>query len=121
MDAIKFINERNRMCNTYKLKRCEGCPANNPNNYGGEGVACIMIDNIDAERLVPIVEKWSKENAPETRQSLFIKQYTKVTTYHGLIGIRPCQMEDGYTSRYCTCDSSQCVQCRKEYWLQEVK
>lgn len=121
MDAIKFINERNRMCKTYTPKRCEGCPANNPNNYGGEGVACIMIDKIDAERLVPIVEKWSKENAPETRQSLFIKQYPKVATYHGLIGIRPCQMEDSYTSRYCTCDSSQCGQCRKEYWLQEVE
>lgn len=29
MDAIKFINERNRMCATYTPKRCVGCPANN--------------------------------------------------------------------------------------------
>ena len=56
MDAVKFIEERNRMCATYTPKRCEGCPAD---NYGGEGVACIMVDRIDAERLVPIVEKWS--------------------------------------------------------------
>lgn len=118
MDAIKFVKERNRMCNTYKLKRCEGCPAN---NYGGEGVACIMIDNIDAERLVPIVEKWSKEHLRQTRQSLFIKQYPKVPIYDGVIGIKPCQIVEGYTSKYCTCDSSQCVQCRKEYWLQEVE
>lgn len=121
MDAIKFINERNRMCNTYKLKRCEGCLANNPNNYGGEGVACIMIDNIDAERLVPIVEKWSKEHPRQTRQSLFINQYPKVAIYKGVIGIKPCQIEEDYTSQYCLCDSSKCVQCRKEYWLQEVE
>lgn len=120
MDAIKFVKERNRMCNTYKLKRCEGCPANNPNNYGGDGVACIMIDKIDEERLVPVVEKWSKENPPKTRQSVFIQQYPQVAIYNGVIGIRPCQIVEGYTSKYCAYDESQCVQCRKEYWLQEV-
>lgn len=54
MDAVKFIQERNRMCAAYTPKRCEGCPAD---NYGGEGTACIMIDKIDVERLVPIVEE----------------------------------------------------------------
>lgn len=47
MDAIKFINERNRMCKTYTPKRCEGCPAN---NYGKECVACISIDKIDEQK-----------------------------------------------------------------------
>lgn len=119
MDAIKFINERNRMCAPYTPKRCVGCPAN---NYGGDGVACIMIDKIDAQRYVPIVEKWSKENPRETRQSLFIQQYPKVVIYKGVIGIRPCQIEEGYTSDYCSLyGTSQCVQCLKEYWLQEVE
>lgn len=120
MDAIKFINERNRMCNTYNMKHCEGCPANNPNNYGGDGVACIRIDNIDAERLVPIVEKWSKEHPRKTRQDLFLEQYPKVAIYNGVIGIRPCKIEEDYTSQYCLGDFSHCFKCREEYWLQEV-
>lgn len=120
MDAIEFIKERQRLCQTYVC--CFECPANNPNNYGGEGVACIMIDKIDAEKLVPIVEKWSKEHPRKTRQSLFIQQYPQVAIYKGVIGIRPCQIVEGYTSDYCSLyGTSQCVQCRKEYWLQEVE
>ena len=117
MDAVEFINERNRMCATYTPGKCVGCPAN---NYGGEGVGCIMLDKIDAERYVPIVEKWSKENPRKTRQSLFIHQHPKVAIYNGVIGIRPCQIDEDYTSPYCLWDESKCVQCRKEYWLQEV-
>lgn len=108
MDAIEFVKQLRRMDEKGAVKKCF--------IYLREGRETDSPEDVVAE-----VEKWSKENAPETRQSLFIKQYPKVTTYHGVIGIRPCQMEDGYTSKYCTCDSSQCVQCRKEYWLQEVE
>lgn len=118
MDAIKFVNEKVRMCDSFnKTKTCTGCRLS---AFDG----CDFDDLVDQDRVedaVRLVEEWSKENPRQTRQSLFIKQYPQVTTYHGLIGIRPCQMEEGYTSRYCTCDSSQCVQCRKEYWLQEVE
>lgn len=72
MDAVEFVKERNRMCSTYTPKRCEGCPAD---NYGKEGTACIMVDKIDAERLVPIVEKWSAAHPRKTRQSVFLEQY----------------------------------------------
>lgn len=118
MDAIKFINEKVRMCNSIlpgntckgcRLQEFDGCDFNE------------LVENNKVEEAVKLVEEWSKENPCQTRQSVFIRQYPKVTIYHGLIGIRPCQMEDGYTSKYCTCDSSQCVSCRKEYWLQEVE
>lgn len=115
MDAIEFIRERNRMCATYTPKRCEGCPAD---NYGGCDVACIMIDKIDAERLVPIVEKWSSEHPRKTRQSVFIQQYPEVHCIYGVINIKPCQIVQNYT--YGNCDITDCSQCRKEYWMQEV-
>lgn len=118
MDAIKFVNEKVRMCNAVrKNNTCRGCRLH---GFGGCDFDHLAGDN-RVEEAVKRVEEWSKENPRKTRQELFLEQYPKVTTYKGVIGIRPCQMEDGYTSRYCTCDSSQCVQCRKEYWLQEVE
>ena len=104
MDAIKYVKAQKRMFLS-----------------GNLSVTRMMEDTMDPELLVNDVERWAAEHPSKTRQELFLEQYPKVTIYHGLIGIRPCQMEDGYTSKYCTCDSSQCVQCRKEYWLQEVE
>lgn len=116
MDAIKFIRERNRMCATYTPKRCEGCPAD---NYGERDAACIMVDKIDAERLVPIVEEWSAAHPRKTRQSVFIQQYPEVTFNYGIINIKPCQMVQNYTYR--DCNITDCPQCRKEFWMQEVE
>ena len=116
MDAVKFIREQSRMCTT--IKECENCPIYNTDICN---IPAKDRSQESAKRIVALVEKWSKENPPETRQSLFIKQYPKVAIYNGVIGIRPCQIEEGYTSQYCLCDLSRCVQCRKEYWLQEEK
>lgn len=117
MDAIKFVNEKVRMCNAVrKNNTCQGCRLH---GFGGCDFDHLAGDN-RVEEAVKRVEEWSKENPRKTRQELFLEQYPKVVIYNGVIGIRPCQMVDGYTSKYCTCDSSQCVQCRKEYWLEEV-
>lgn len=122
MDAIKFIRERNRMCEMYRLKRCEGCPANNPNNYGGEGVACIMIDKIDAERLVPIVEKWAAAHPHKTRQSVFLEQYpdAKIDD-NGVIAICPTAFSSAYRDDIEKCPWVACSKCRHDFWSQEVK
>lgn len=116
MDALYFIRERNRMCATYTPKHCEGCPAD---NYGGRDTACIMIDKIDAERLVPIVEEWSSKHPRKTRQSVFIQQYPEVPLTYGVINIKPCQMVQGYT--YEGCHLSRCMKCKEEFWSQEVE
>lgn len=117
MDAVKFIKERNRMCSTYTPKRCEGCPAD---NYGKDGTACIMVDKIDAERLVPIVEEWSAAHPRKTRQDIFLKQYQNCMIDHdGVVGICPKNVDKNYI-----CDLERfydCYSCRCEFWSQEVE
>lgn len=121
MDALEFLQERQRMCDTYYNSEDEKCSASCP----ATGIQCVDMrcihENGHEKELIAKVEAWAKEHPRETRQSLFIQQHPKVATYNGVIGIRPCQLEEGYTSPYCLWDESKCVQCRKEYWLQEVK
>nr|DAH09408.1 MAG TPA: hypothetical protein [Caudoviricetes sp.] len=114
MDAVEFIKERQRLCQTYV--DCFKCPAYNNNIEGCNFNAASGYEAIEQIRLL---EEWSAAHPRKTRQSVFIKQYPQVAIYNGVIGIRPCQIEEGYTSLYCLGDSSRCVQCRKEYWLQE--
>lgn len=118
MDAIKFIRERNRMCAMYTPKRCEGCPAD---NYGGCGVACIMIDKIDAERLVPIVEKWSSEHPRKTRQSVFLEQWPNAMVDDcGLMALSPCVLDSELKCER-TEDRGGCGECCRSFWMQEVE
>lgn len=117
MDAVKFIQERNRMCEIYTPKRCEGCPAD---SYGGEGIACITIDKIDADRLVPIVEKWSKENPRKTRQSVFLEQWPEaMRDRENMLSVCPQYLDRNIKCRRGSNDN--CGDCRREFWMQEVK
>lgn len=121
MDAVEFVKERNRMCSTYMPKRCEGCPAD---NYGKEGRSCIMIDEIDAERLVSIVEEWSVAHPRKTRQSVFLKQYPEASIGNdGVLRLCPFLIDASYRNNDGSCKSMQrqCSDCRKKYWLQEVE
>lgn len=57
MDALEFIRERNRMCKSFG-DGCMSCP------FYKEGDNCMAI--LWEEEMVPIVEKWSKENPRKT-------------------------------------------------------
>lgn len=124
MDTVKFIEERNRMCGSFDGSchdaENQRCPAFKVNK---NGLFCAVgkESTMDAKDQIAIVENWSASHPRKTRQSVFIQQNPEVFIYDGVISIKPCQMVQGYTSRYCTCDSSQCLQCRKEYWMKEVE
>ena len=60
MDALEFVRETNRMCKSFG-DSCEDCPAND--------VSGCMVDQL-YEEIVPIVEKWYKENQRKTRQDM---------------------------------------------------
>lgn len=110
MDALEFVRERNRMCDSFGHISCGNCPA----EKHGECVA-ILWD----EEIVPIVEKWSKEHPRKTRQDAFLKQYPNAPLSYGIINIKPCQIVKNYT--YGSCSIIDCPLCRKEFWSQEVE
>ena len=59
MDALEFIRERNRMCQSFgNGEGCMSCP------FYKEGNRCMAI--LWKEEIVPIVEKWSKEHPCKT-------------------------------------------------------
>lgn len=111
MDAVKFIEERNRMCDSYK--NCGDCPlCEEP---------CLGLRGIDTECLVNAVEKWSAAHPRKTRQSVFLEQYpnTRVTS-KGIVDIWPCEVEKNMQNDV-YCNSLSCADCRREFWMQEVE
>lgn len=109
MDALEFINERDRMCK-YIDRCCNDCPANNIDD-------CIAA-HWD-EEIVPIVEKWSKENPRKTRQRAFLKQYPYAKCVDGIVAICP-KMIDASLSCPGRADID-CPDCRREFWMQEIE
>ena len=55
MDALEFLRERRRMCNSYR--NCEGCPLED-----GKCVVSDVAPDEDYKRIITAVEQWSKEH-----------------------------------------------------------
>lgn len=118
MDAIKFIKEANRMCNSHDF--CNGCPA-----FDSSGPCKILYsnDNYSAEEKFSIVEEWSKKNSNKTRQSVFLEQYPEAEIdSQGVLSICPAVV---YGDKVCPKNEGDdhilCCDCRREFWMQEVE
>ena len=99
MDAVKFIEERNRMCGTMS-----------------------EVWGVDAAQIVKNTEEWSAAHPRKTRQSVFLERYpnTKIIHDTNTIDVYPCIIEPTMqgTGR---CISQSCVDCRRKFWMQEVE
>ena len=117
MDALEFIKEAKRMCESYE--ECEACPAN------ADGFDDCRIDHmhdIDAENAVNIVEKWAKEHPKKTRQRVFLEQWPEAEIdKFGCLEICPKHVSADYRSRYVNCTNRVCGGCSREFWMQEVE
>lgn len=124
MDALKFIEERNRMCDRYWQADgdCDGCPlvytreCNEMRN---------MVDDSGKAvgEVVEIVEKWSKEHPRKTRQDVFLEQYPEADLdKYGVLRCCPCFISPAYRESGCRCNQPEkrCTDCRREFWMQEV-
>lgn len=119
MDALKFIEERNRMCDYYtKEDGAEGC-ADCPECDS----ACNVVRYVTPE-YISDVEKWSQEHPRKTRQSDLLEMFpTARLDCHGVLMVCPANIDvsncadDGL----CANPNRECGDCRREFWMQEVE
>lgn len=122
MDAVRFIKERNRMCKSFDV-RCEVCPAF---HVGENGAHCAVgaASMLDATAQIAIVEDWSAAHPRKTRQSAFLEQYpeTAIDAY-GVIQLCPVFISATHRDSNGDCEDPEqiCVDCRREFWMQEVE
>ena len=119
MDAVKFIEERNRMCRSFDTG-CYGCPAS---NCEGELLYCAVGQDstVDAKDQIDIVEKWSA--AHKTRQDVFLEQYPEATVADdGILTLCPSTISSTHRNKYggCGMRGTPCSDCCREFWSQEV-
>ena len=70
MDALKFLEEFDRMCNLYINNYCKGCPRAESPHCGVDG-----MNKEERAKLISEVEQWSKEHPPRTRLQDFKEKY----------------------------------------------
>lgn len=103
MDAIEFIKERDRM---YEV--------------AGYAPSLIYKHKKSAEEIVREVKEWAAAHPIKTRQSVFMEQWPDVyLDGYRVIAISPCTLSKEY--RDMDCGLRDCAECRREFWMQEVK
>lgn len=99
MDAVKFIEERNRMCGTMS-----------------------EVWGVDAAQIVKNTEEWSAAHPRKTRQDVFLEQWpnAKIIPDTNTLDVYPCVIEPTMQNTG-WCVNQRCVDCRREFWSQEVE
>ncbi len=122
MDAVKFIEERNRMCKSFDAG-CNGCPAFN----ACEDDLCCAVgqeSTLDATAQIAIVAEWSAAHLRKTRQSVFLEQYPEsFVDEYGVLMLCPRYISEELRNSdgMCKEPGKQCVDCSREFWMQEVE
>ena len=117
MDALEFLRERRRMCNSHR--NCKGCPLED-----GKCVVGDVAPDEDYKRIITAVEQWSKEHPRKTRQSVFLKQYPQAEIdANGVVSLCPMSISAAYRDSNGECNNPEqmCKDCRREFWMKEVE
>lgn len=140
MDAIEFLKENNRMCKTFDS--CSGrdggaiCELYAKSNE--KGLSCADYANDYPEEAVEIVERWTKEHPAKTRQDIYLeeqipsslKKFVTITPKvdsNGALDLCPADVfcepdcKLGSNEGYKKSTKEICDECRKAFWLREVK
>lgn len=130
MDAVEFLKEKNRMCNSFndcckdKESKTFFCEIHTKLNETRE--TCAEYCNNHPEETVAIVEKWSKEHPRKTRQSEFLRMFPKARLFNGVLTIDSCKIDSSkFNTEECHMydefGTLGCDECRKQFWNEEVE
>lgn len=117
MDAVKFIEERTRMCKTYF--GCSGCPAC---DNGSCRFSITLGDRPDKQ--IEIVAEWSAAHPRKTRQDVFLEQWPEaMIESDGVIAICPTALDKSYGKTHCShiLTKAGCDSCRRKFWKKKVE
>lgn len=109
MDAVELLKGINRICE-HHLNCDDGCPLK---TWCVKNL-CSLSE--DPKKVIEVVEKWTNEHPVKTRQSEFLKMFPNATPFH----IDPCNV-DADMAIDSKCRRKSCIECREEYWNQEVE
>ena len=119
MDAVKFVKEEIRMC--AEADGCIDCPLCNTDYCS---VSPKKRPQEEAEKIVQLVEEWSIAHPRKTRQSVFLEQYPEAKIENdGCLGICPYLVSASHRDKhgFCAIYGKDCIECRHEFWPQEVE
>lgn len=122
MDAVKFIEERDRMCNSFGDK-CVGCPGFDA-SVDKQCCSVGLQSKMDATAQIAIVEKWSAAHPQKTRQDIFLEQWPEAgLTKDSVISLCPAVVSAAHRNKTGGCASPkrpQCEVCCREFWTKVV-
>lgn len=123
MDAVKFLEEANRMCNSCACCSDNGkkCPIYDFRNGTCIGTIASITETDEFSEIVSTVEKWSKKHSGKTRQSEFIERWPNVKVFvDGVLDFCPQELDSRYPCQS-TDIEMRCQSCRRKFWMQEVE
>lgn len=89
---------------------------------GNAGIG--LEDDYDPVIAVKVVEKWSAAHPRKTRQSVFLEQYPEtIIDAFGALQICPMVISAAHrdSDGECKDPAKMCIDCRREFWMQEVE
>ena len=105
MDAVKFLQERNRMYES-----------------GAATPGIGLEDDYDPVSAVKVVEQWSAAHPRKTRQDVFLEKYPEAEIdEQGYLPLCPRRISADCRSRVRLCTKRLCSDCCREFWMQEVE
>lgn len=117
MDAVEYIKERDRMCETYG--NCSGCQACLDNQ-------CIVArrSGFAPEQQVNTVKVWAEQHPYKTRQDVFLEQYPEAEIdLNGLLLVCPATIFRSHRNKGGGCSDfhKNCADCCREFWTQKAE